>query len=70
MAESVQIIDFDGTNLKFNERVFKKNFTHDELDGRFIVVVSIVGAFRTGKSFLLDYILRFLYANVSIKLTI
>jgi len=40
-------------------------FSHHDIKYRNIVVFSIVGAFRKGKSFLLDYVLRFLYANVS-----
>ncbi|KAG5673109.1 hypothetical protein PVAND_003183 [Polypedilum vanderplanki] len=41
---------------------------HPEVVNRKIVLLSIVGAFRRGKSFFLDYCLRFLYANyASIK---
>jgi hypothetical protein len=36
-----------------------------EVSDRKIVIFSIVGAFRKGKSFLLNYALRFLYGNVS-----
>jgi len=38
---------------------------HPDVKNRKAVVVSIVGAFRQGKSFFLDYCLRYLYANVS-----
>lgn len=37
---------------------------HPEVKDRKIVVVSIVGAFRKGKSFLMDYCLRYMYGNV------
>jgi Guanylate-binding protein, N-terminal domain len=40
-------------------------FRNPELADRKIVVVSVVGAYRKGKSFLMDYCLRFMYANVS-----
>lgn len=40
-------------------------FTHPEVVNRKIVVISIIGAFRKGKSFLMDYCLRYMYANVS-----
>ena len=40
-------------------------FLHPEVKNRKIVIVSIVGAFRKGKSFFMDYCLRFMYANVS-----
>jgi atlastin len=38
---------------------------HPEVKDRKVVVFSILGVFRQGKSFLLGYVLRFLYANVS-----
>lgn len=40
-------------------------FLHPEVVNRKIVVVSIIGAYRKGKSFFLDYCLRYMYANVS-----
>lgn len=44
-----------------------KMFLHPEIADRTIVAISIIGAFRKGKSFLMDYCLRFMYANVSLK---
>ena len=38
---------------------------HPEVKNREVVIVSIIGAFRKGKSFFMDYCLRFMYANVS-----
>lgn len=40
-------------------------FNKTELADRKIVAVSIIGALRKGKSFFMDYCLRFMYANVS-----
>lgn len=37
----------------------------DEVKDRKVVVVSVAGAFRKGKSFLLDYLLRFLNNKVA-----
>ena len=37
----------------------------DEVRERKVVVLSVAGAFRKGKSFLLDYLLRFLSNGVS-----
>ncbi len=45
--------------------VISQILLHRELKNRKIVSLSIVGAFRKGKSFLLDYMLRYLYAMVS-----
>jgi atlastin len=42
-----------------------KIFLHPEVVDRNVIVISIVGAFRTGKSFILSYFLKYLYANVS-----
>jgi atlastin len=50
------------------ENELKKILLHPEVAQRKIAIVSILGAFREGKSFLLGYMLRYMYANVS-KLT-
>jgi hypothetical protein len=43
----------------------EKLFLDPLVSDREVVIVSIAGALRKGKSFLLNYMLRFLYANVS-----
>lgn len=40
-------------------------FSHPELKNRKAVIVTIVGDFRKGKSYFLNYCLRYLYGNVS-----
>lgn len=42
-----------------------QSLLHQELGDYKIAIYPIVGGFRMGKSFFLDYALRFLYANVS-----
>jgi len=59
--------------LKFTEdgkvlidsKELERMLLHREVKNRKVVVASIIGAFRKGKSFFLDYCLRYLYANVS-----
>lgn len=50
---------------EYDSSVWNSTLLHPEVQYRKVVVVSIVGAFRSGKSFFLDYCLRYLYANVS-----
>jgi atlastin len=60
------IVDFEEDKAIVQEGVLSHIFLHPEVKGRKIVALSIVGAFRQGKSFLLDYMLRYLYATVSL----
>jgi hypothetical protein len=58
------IISFPvGAPLVVYEKAMKR-LLHEELGDHKIALYSIVGGFRMGKSFFLDYCLRFLYANV------
>lgn len=49
-----------------NYEEINKIFTNPDVRDRKIVVMSIIGDYRKGKSFFLDYCLRFLYATVRI----
>jgi Guanylate-binding protein, N-terminal domain len=51
--------------LDANKTVLSNLMDHREVVNRLVVVVSIIGAFRQGKSFFMDLCLRFMYANVS-----
>ena len=42
----------------------------DDMNNRKVMVLSVAGAFRKGKSFLLDYLLRYLNNGVSCKSTL
>ncbi|XP_055319310.1 atlastin-like [Sitodiplosis mosellana] len=48
-------------NLELNE--FRKIVEDENMKNRQVVVVSIAGAFRQGKSFLLNFFLKYLYAQ-------
>lgn len=71
MAErkAVQIMEYVENNgireFKINFDVIGNILLHDKVKNRKIVVLSIIGEYRKGKSFFLGYCLRFLYANVS-----
>lgn len=51
-------------------RQLSSMLNHPEVHDRKIVIISIAGAFRKGKSFFLDFILRYLYATVRKKLNL
>jgi len=61
----VHILRFDEANKAIDDYSSELNkiFLHPDVLERKIVVFSIIGAFRRGKSFFLDYCLRFMYAN-------
>lgn len=65
-GKAVNVLKFGEANqVIVDEAALTKMFMHGEVKNRKVVVFSIIGAFRKGKSFFLDYCLRFLYANVS-----
>jgi hypothetical protein len=69
-GEALNIVNFsyhanDTTSVNIDHEALDTLLMHSEVKDRKIVVVSIVGDYRGGKSFFLDYCLRFLYANVS-----
>jgi len=55
-----------GTNKQyFNYDGLKEVLLHPKVQNRKVVVLTIIGAYRKGKSFFLNYCLRYLYGNVS-----
>ena len=65
------ILRFVNNNkISVNSEQLRKIFDNAEVRDRKIVVFSIIGAYRKGKSFFLDYCLRFLYAHVSCLLNV
>ncbi|CAH1102878.1 unnamed protein product [Psylliodes chrysocephalus] len=61
------VVADDGHAFKLDEEALKKVLMKDELKDRFVVVVSVAGAFRHGKSFLLDFFLRYMNAKYVLK---
>lgn len=68
-GEPLGIIKFNGAaSLEFDRSGLESLLLHPDVESRKVVVLSIVGAFRKGKTFFLDYCLRYLYAHVSSKI--
>jgi len=58
------ILQFE-KNISMPQKIeLNKMLLHNNVKDRKVVVVSIVGAFRKGKTVFLNYCLRYLYANV------
>lgn len=68
-GKSVKVLKFSNDNkMLIDNNELNKILLHPEVKTRKIVIVSIIGAFRKGKSFFLDYCLRYMYANVSFEI--
>ena len=65
-GQSKTVVSFsDDTGVIVNQNVMN-TFLHPEIAERKIVLYTVVGVYRKGKSFFLDYCLRYLYGNVRI----
>ena len=53
--------------FKLDEEALREILLSDEVRDKRVMVLSIAGAFRKGKSFLLDFLLRFLQRSVSVN---
>lgn len=63
-GEPVQIVRVkDGRNIEFNEHALERILLADHVKDRPVVVISIAGAYRQGKSFLQSFFVRYLRHN-------
>lgn len=62
---AIQIIKQVNHSLYFQLNNYKQIFDEDDLKDRQVVIVSIAGDLRKGKSFLLNFFLKYLYAKVN-----
>jgi hypothetical protein len=68
-GEPVQIVSVEEDHtFSLDEENLDSILLSPELHDKKAVVVSVAGAFRKGKSFLLDFFLRYLNADVSTQL--
>lgn len=66
-GEAVQIITPSEDHLfELDEEALESILLADGVRDKKVIVLSVAGAFRKGKSFLLDFCLRYLNAGVSI----
>lgn len=63
-GKALQIIKINKNGFKLDEELLDSVLNRPEIKDRKVVVISITGAFRKGKSFLLGFFLRYLYAEV------
>lgn len=66
VAGPVQIVvaDEDEHQFSLDEQALERILLQEHIRDLNVVVVSVAGAFRKGKSFLLDFMLRYMYNQV------
>lgn len=64
-VKAVQIIVPKNHALELRLENFRDILESDNIKDRYVVIVSIAGSFRKGKSFLLNFFLKYLYAQVN-----
>lgn len=60
----VVLVQKDQHSFELEEKALASILLQDRIRDLDVVVVSVAGAFRKGKSFLLDFMLRYLYFQV------
>lgn len=64
-GEAVTIVSAEDHNFELNEESLNEILLQNDIKDKKVVVVSVAGAFRKGKSFLLNFMLRYLEAKGS-----
>lgn len=64
-AIPVQIVkSTNDHSFTLDEEALKEILLKNNVKDRSIVIISVAGAFRKGKSFIIDFFLKYLYAKV------
>lgn len=66
VAKAIQIISPIDHAFQLEADELKRILETDDIKDRHITVVSVAGAFRKGKSFLMNFFLKYLYAQVKL----
>jgi len=70
-GEAKQIIFFDDKKkLKLNKGELDKILSQEHVRGLPIAILSVIGGYRTGKSFLLSWLVRYFKADVKVTLNL
>ena len=65
-ARPVQVLVVkDDHSFELDEAALSRILLSEEVRDREVVAISVAGAFRKGKSFLMDFMLRYMYSQVS-----
>ena len=66
LGRPVQVVEAHPDHtFELDEEALARVLMQDDVKDRSVVVVSVAGAFRKGKSFLLDFFLRYMNSKVS-----
>ena len=64
-GQALQIVKTtDNHTFELDEELLSGVLESNEIRDRHVVVISVAGAFRKGKSFLLDFFLRYMHSKV------
>lgn len=67
-ARPVQVLLVkDDHTFELDEAALSRILLSEEVRDREVVAISVAGAFRKGKSFLMDFMLRYMYNHVSME---
>uniref|UniRef100_A0A0A9X2L0 Atlastin n=1 Tax=Lygus hesperus TaxID=30085 RepID=A0A0A9X2L0_LYGHE len=67
---AVPLILFEESRFELDTAALEKILLHEDVKDRNVVVLSVAGAFRKGKSFILNFFLRYLYHTYGSEVTV